>query len=107
MTSFPERAGLQPERTALAWQRTSITATVALIPLIVVDARLGQWWLVGLGSVGAITAAALLAGLQHRFRQLLDDGQSPSPFNPMLRVGAVTGICSIVGSVTGILLWRH
>ncbi len=107
MTSFPERAGLQPERTALAWQRTSITATVALVPSLVVDAKLGQWWLVGLGSIGAITAGALLAGLQHRFRQLLDDSQSPAPFKPMLRVAAVIGICSIVGSATGILLWRQ
>ena len=34
MSGFPDRAGLQPERTALAWQRTAITALVLLVPSI-------------------------------------------------------------------------
>jgi hypothetical protein len=41
MTDFPVGAGLQPERTALAWQPAAITATFIMVALIVVNARLG------------------------------------------------------------------
>jgi hypothetical protein len=70
MTLPPGRDGLQHERTALAWQRTAITAVVVLLPLLLVDARLGAWPLVVLGSVSTLAAVALLGRTVPRIRHL-------------------------------------
>ena len=68
MTLAPGGDGLQHERTALAWQRTAITAVVVLLPLLLVDARLGAWPLVVLGSVSALVAVALVGRAVPRIR---------------------------------------
>lgn len=70
MTLAPRGDGLQHERTALAWQRTAITAVVVLLPLLLVDARLGAWPLVVLGSVSALVAVALVGRTVPRIRHL-------------------------------------
>jgi Domain of unknown function (DUF202) len=70
MTLAPGADGLQHERTALAWQRTAITAVVVLLPLLLVDARLGAWPLVVLGSVSALVAVALVGRTAPRIRHL-------------------------------------
>jgi hypothetical protein len=70
MTLAPGGDGLQHERTALAWQRTAITAVVVLLPLLLVDARLGAWPLVVLGSVSALVAVALVGRAVPRIRHL-------------------------------------
>ena len=70
MTLPPGGDGLQHERTALAWQRTAITAVVVLLPLLLVDARLGAWPLVVLGSVSALVAVALVGRTVPRIRHL-------------------------------------
>jgi len=70
MTPAPGGGGLQHERTALAWQRTAITAVVVLLPLLLVDARLGAWPLVVLGSVSALVAVALVGRTAPRIRHL-------------------------------------
>ena len=70
MTLVPGGDGLQHERTALAWQRTAITAVVVLLPLLLVDARLGAWPLVVLGSLSALVAVALVGRTVPRIRHL-------------------------------------
>ena len=70
MTLAPGGDGLQHERTALAWQRTAITAIVVLLPLLLVDARLGAWPLVVLGSLSTLVAVALVGRTVPRFRHL-------------------------------------
>ena len=70
MTLAPGGDGLQHERTALAWQRTAITAVVVLLPLLLVDARLGAWPLVVLGSLSALVAVALVGRTVPRIRHL-------------------------------------
>lgn len=70
MTLVSGADGLQHERTALAWQRTAITAVVVLLPLLLVDARLGAWPLVVLGSVSALVAVALVGRAVPRIRHL-------------------------------------
>ena len=70
MTLGPGGDGLQHERTALAWQRTAITAVVVLLPLLLVDARLGAWPLVVLGSLSALVAVALVGRTVPRIRHL-------------------------------------
>jgi len=104
VTNFPGRAGLQPERTALAWQRTAITATVVMVPLVEASARLGYWSMTVLGSVATAAAGVLVVGVQRRFSQLRDDQRPFSPFHPMLRVAAVTGLAACVGVMTALVL---
>ena len=85
MSLIPDRQALQPERTALAWQRTAVIAIVLLVPLMVVGTRLAAWWIVALVAAGAITGAALLLDVHRRFAQLKDDTRGYSPFPMMLR----------------------
>lgn len=106
MTAFPGRAGLQPERTALAWQRTAITAMVVMVPLVVVNARLGFWLMAALGSLATLTAGALVVGVRQRFRQLRQEEQAFSPFDPMRLVAAVTMLAGFLGAVTALVLIR-
>lgn len=101
---IPERHGLQPERTALAWQRTAVTATVALIPPLVVDARLGAWLLVVPGLVATLVSAGLVAGVPLRIHQLRDDDSAHSPWWPMWRVAGVAVLAAGGGVVTTVLL---
>ena len=104
MTSFPDRAGLQPERTALAWQRTSITATVVMMPLIVVNARRGSWLMTVLCAVGTAVAGVLAVRVRRRFAQLRDDPRSFSPLAPMAGVVAVTSLAALTGLLTALIL---
>lgn len=106
MTAFPARAGLQPERTALAWQRTAITAMVVMVPLAVVNARLGFWLMAALASLATLTAGALVVGVRQRFRQLRQQEGAFSPSDPMRLVAAVTMLAGLLGSVTGLVLIR-
>ena len=106
MTAFPGRAGLQPERTALAWQRTAITAMVVMVPLVVVNARLGFWLMAVVGSLATMTAGALVVGVWRRARQLRQDERAHSPFDPMRLVAAVTMLAGSLGVVTALVLIR-
>jgi uncharacterized membrane protein YidH (DUF202 family) len=104
MTAFPGRAALQPERTALAWQRTSITATVLMVPLIVVNVRLGSWLMTVLGAVATTAAVVLAVRVRRRFAQLRDDPGSFSPYAPMTGVVAVTSLAALTGLFTALNL---
>ena len=106
MTALPGRAGLQPERTALAWQRTAITATVVMVPLVVVNARLGFWLMTILGSMATMAAGVLVVGVRRRFRQLMNQEGPFSPFEPMCKVAAVTGLAAFLALVTALVLIR-
>ena len=104
MTVFADHQGLQPERTALAWQRTVITATVVMVPLIVVNARLGSWLMTVLGSATTSMAVVLVIGVHGRFAELRDDKGPFSPYGPMVAVAAVTSLAALVGLVTALVL---
>jgi uncharacterized membrane protein YidH (DUF202 family) len=106
VTAFPDRAGLQPERTALAWQRTAITATVVMLPMIVVNARLGYWLMSAVGSVATTAAVVLVVQVQRRFRQLGHDHTPFSPFDPMRLVAGVTVLTAFIGLVTALILFQ-
>ncbi|WP_431219901.1 DUF202 domain-containing protein [Leifsonia xyli] len=64
----PFDAGLQPERTALAWRRTSLALLAgSLIAARILPELFGPWSAL-VGIAGAATAAALLAATHHRYR---------------------------------------
>ena len=104
MAGFSDRAALQPERTALAWQRTAITATVVMVPLVVVNARLGSWFVTVLGSVAAVSAGGLVVRVRRRFSELRGEAGPFSPFDPMLRVAVATTLTAVVGLVTALVV---
>jgi hypothetical protein len=61
-------AGLQPERTALAWRRTALAvATVSLIGLGIIPERVGPWALLSAG-MGLVVALVMTIGSHFRYR---------------------------------------
>jgi UPF0716 family protein affecting phage T7 exclusion len=109
MRSRPEPAGLQRERTALAWQRTAVSASVALLPPLAVDARLGSYRLLFPGLVAAIVAAVLLLGVLRRIRQLRAADISEvarAPWELMWRVAAVAALAAAGGIGTAVSMIR-
>lgn len=95
MTSSSSRDALQHERTSLAWERTAITATFVMLPMVVVNARSQSWWMTVLGSAATIVAGLLVFGVHARFAQLRDD-EPFSPFEPMVRVAAVASLAALL-----------
>ena len=103
---IPDPPGLQPERTALAWQRTAITATVVMVPLVVVNARLGAWLMTVLGAGAAVAAGVLVVRVRRRFSELRGEQGLFSPFDPMVRVAVVTSLAAAGGLVTALVVLR-
>src|SRR5207245_73988 len=97
VSTFPDRGALQPERTALAWQRTGTAALVVLLPMVLTALRIEQPWLAAGGAVAAVISTGLLAAVRRRLAQLGDDERGYSPFVPMFQVGTV----AVLGSVGG------
>jgi len=102
VSGFPNREGLQPERTALAWQRTSLTALVVLLPTIVVALRDGLPVLAAGGAAAALVSTGLVLSVRRRFVQLHDDDRAHSPHSPMVRVAAVTVLGAAGGAVVAV-----
>jgi uncharacterized membrane protein YidH (DUF202 family) len=86
--------GLQPERTELAWRRTTLALVVgAIVALRILPAALGTW------SITAVVAGFGFTGLiwllaRHRARQtrqaLLDHAALPHGGGLMLLLAAIT-----------------
>jgi uncharacterized membrane protein YidH (DUF202 family) len=104
VTALPERPGLQPERTSLAWQRTAITAAVVMVPLVVVSARLGFWLSTVLGSAATAGAAVLVVRVRHRFTQLREDHSPFSPYGPMVSIASATSLAATLALVTALVV---
>jgi uncharacterized membrane protein YidH (DUF202 family) len=105
VSSFPGRHALQPERTALAWQRTAITALVVLVPVILVSLRTSQPVLAAAGGCAALASAWLVLSVRRRFTQLHDDERGFSPHPPMAQVAAVTVLAALGGVALGVALF--
>ena len=105
MTVFPDRAALQPERTALAWQRTAITALVFLAPMILVSLRLDRPALAAGGACAAVASTVLVGSVRRRFVQLGDDERGYSPYPPMLQVAGVTALGALGGAIVGLAVF--
>lgn len=105
MTGFPDRGALQPERTALAWQRTAVTSVVLLLPVLVLGVRLRLWVLAALGLLATLLGTAMVVSVRRRFAQLGDDERGYSPFVPMAAAAAVIELGAVGGVVVGLALW--
>jgi uncharacterized membrane protein YidH (DUF202 family) len=105
VSAFPGRDALQPERTALAWQRTAITSLVVLLPMVLLSLRLHQPVLAAGGALAALASAALVGSVRHRFTQLNDDERGFSPHPPMVRVAVVTLLAAVGGVCVGVAVF--
>ena len=95
--SFPDRAGLQPERTALAWQRTAITSLVLQVVAVVLAFRIDLPVLAVVAAVVAGASSTSLLGIRHRFAQLRDDDRGYSPHEHMVDVAVAAVGAAAVG----------
>jgi hypothetical protein len=73
VTGFPDRQGLQPERTALAWSRSVLVANGLWLPLLVVQVHLRLWLLAACCAVLAAATAGMTARAPIRHAELRDD----------------------------------
>lgn len=105
MSAIPDRDALQPERTALAWQRTSITALVAEVPLVLVALRTDRPVQAAAGAVAMGVSVVLVGSVRRRFAQLRDETRGYPPFQPMVEVTVVTLLAAIGGVVLGVTAW--
>ena len=99
--------GLQPERTELAWRRTTIALTVgAAVSLHVLAPAFGSWSVV-VGVVGFVLAGTVwvLAARRARAvrRNLLTGGHPPPAGGILLRLCVTVVAGSIVGLLTAVL----
>ena len=102
MTAFPDRAGLQPERTALAWQRTALTSLVIQVGGVVLAFRIGQPVVAIVGAVVAGVTSVNVIGVRHRFVELKDDERGYPPHGHMVDVAVATGGAAVVGILLAI-----
>lgn len=96
--------GLQPERTALSWQRTAIAASVAVLPLVGVDARLGNWVVGGMSAVAGVVITSFVLVLRRRVAHLGAQRLDLSPWPDIVRVCAATVILAGLGLLTALTI---
>lgn len=102
MTVIANREGLQPERTALAWQRTAISASIAVVPLLAVDAKLGNWVVGGVSAIAVLVITAFVLLLRRRVAHLASDRLDLSPWPDIARVCTATVILAGLGVMTAV-----
>ena len=94
--------GLQPERTALAWRRTTVSLIVgALVSLRILPQTLGQWTFV-IGFGGLIVAGILWRQSSHRARlttHCLREGRALPDATLPLQVGATVSAAGVLALI--------
>lgn len=98
----PFDRGLQPERTALAWQRTGLAMAVgALVATRILPELLGLWALLP-GAIGLTLSIVVVAAAHVRYgryhRGLID-----ASLQPRMPAGRLMFACAVTAGLIGIL----
>ncbi|MFC5379433.1 DUF202 domain-containing protein [Aquipuribacter nitratireducens] len=102
--------GLQPERTRLAWRRTTLTLLVGAVASTRLLAPLLGAWALAVGTAGVVACLALWSGANRRARAVdraLATGEHLPGAGPALLAvaiatasAAVLGVVVVAGGVT-------
>lgn len=105
-------AGLQPERTHLAWRRTALSVAVgALVTMRILPTTMGDiWWIVP-GILGVLAAAGIWFVGERRYRAFVRQLDEDGVTDPIPAGGggilAMSGFVVLVGVVAlATVLWR-
>lgn len=102
----PYDPGLQPERTALAWRRTSLALVAAALGALKVTWGLSPLWASIASGVALVAAAWILALANRRYRRThraLTAGQEALPGDGVLP-GATAALSAAAGLLALLLL---
>ena len=110
MTAPPERpglfdAGLQPERTALAWRRTGLALCAgSLIAVRVLAASLGPWAMIpaGMGVAGSVVIVVLAHRRHLRTVDTLRAEEDGSRMLPSGRLPLAVALASVGAGVAAL-----
>ncbi|MFB2585447.1 DUF202 domain-containing protein [Herbiconiux liukaitaii] len=87
--------GLQPERTALAWQRTALST--AMVAVVVAFACLRGGFLIGTLLAGLVAVGAAVTLFVGRRQQR-------SAWTPLVRITALIMATAVIGAVLAVLI---
>jgi hypothetical protein len=86
--------GLQPERTALAWQRTALST--AMVSLLVAFACLRGGFIIGTLLAGVVAVGAVM--------MLFANRRQRSAWTPLVRITALIVATAVIGAVLAVLI---
>jgi len=105
MSNFLLDAGLQPERTGLAWRRTGISLLIGAVAAARILSNAFGWWAVAPVAFWLAGAVTVLLQSQQRYartqRALVGSASEPLPSGALL---LLTAILVAIGAVTAIAL---
>jgi uncharacterized membrane protein YidH (DUF202 family) len=95
---LPADSGLQPERTALAWSRTGLALLVNALVVLRSGWTSGQRWVLALGALLLLAAAATVLVGRWRARVLVQPGTPAAvPAGLMAAVVLVAWLACVAG----------
>lgn len=100
----PGDPGMQAERTALAWGRTSMTVIVNALLALRAGIVGERWPITALGIALLVSAAAVMLFGAVRRRQLLSDRRPSSPSPVMMRGTVVFALIACVTAIASTVL---
>lgn len=106
--STPFDAGLQPERTLLAWRRTCLA--LGLGSVVAVRFTAEEFGVVGvvLGGVGVVLAATAYLAAAARYRRVHEELSAASaPTGDGLALALLTGTALVLGIACALYVFTH